>query len=265
MKVKCLLIGMVVLFVAGVLATSSYATLDPETIVGAWMFDDNNGNIAKDSSGNGNDGTLMNGPNWVDGEFGKALQFDGVDDYVDAGNGSSLNLSSSGTVAFWFMANKLGEYQGIVSKNDLKVTDRNGYTTRLQNSNKLVSELADDAGLVISWSTTVISIGTWYFVVLEWDGTTVQSYVNGILEDSDPQTINPISDVYNLFIGCEHETNGDPTFYFNGIIDEVAIFNVALGEQDIQSLMDNGLKESGIAAVDLSGKLTTTWANIKAQ
>lgn len=54
--------------------------------------------------------------------------------------------------------------------------------------------------------------------------------------------------------------------YFNGLIDEIAVFNVPLAEQDIQSILNKGLKESlGLAAVDLSGKLTTTWANIKAR
>ncbi len=51
---------------------------------------------AADSSGNGNNGTLTNGPVWVDGKYGKALQFDGVNDCVDAGNGKiffKLNLA----------------------------------------------------------------------------------------------------------------------------------------------------------------------------
>jgi hypothetical protein len=263
MKVRCLLISVVALFVAGILATSSYAKLDPTTCVGAWLFEEGSGKVARDSTKNGNNGTLMGGPKWVDGKFGKALQFSGADDYVDAGSGSSLNLSSTGTVAFWFIANEMGRYQGIVSKNDLKDTDRNGYTVRSQGNNKIVAEIADASGNILDWSTTAISIGTWYFIVYEWDGKMAKFYTNGTLEDSQPQTLNPKSDVYNLFIGCEHETNGNPTYYFNGIIDEVAIFNVALAEQDIQSLMDSGLKGSGVAAVDLSGKLTTTWGEIK--
>jgi len=50
-------------------------------LVGAWKFDEGSGTIAYDSSGNNNHGTIY-GATWVDGKFGKALQFDGVDDYV---------------------------------------------------------------------------------------------------------------------------------------------------------------------------------------
>ena len=53
-------------------------------LVGAWHFDEGQGNIAHDSSGNNNHGTIY-GAKWVDGKFGKALEFDGVDDYVEIG------------------------------------------------------------------------------------------------------------------------------------------------------------------------------------
>jgi len=265
MKVRCLLISVVALFVACVLTVPGYATIDQKTIAGIWLFDEGSGKIAKDSSGNKNDGDLIGGPKWVDGKFGKALQFNGVDNYVDAGNGSSLNLSSTGTVAFWFMINELGRYEGIVSRNDLKDTDRNGYTVRSQGDGRVVAEIADASSNMLSWSTTHITIGTWYFIVYEWDGKTVQFYINGTLESGAPQTLNPKSDVYDLFIGCEHETNGDPTYYFNGTIDEVAIFNVALTEDDIKNLMEKGIKALGLAPVFPKGKLTTVWGEIKAK
>ena len=58
MKVRWVWIGVVVLSIAGVLVTSSDAALNPNTIVGVWKFDEGKGDIAKDSSENGNDGTL---------------------------------------------------------------------------------------------------------------------------------------------------------------------------------------------------------------
>jgi len=54
------------------------AKIDPKTLVGAWLFDENQGNTAKDASGNGNPGTLDKTPKWVDGKFGKALEFNGT-------------------------------------------------------------------------------------------------------------------------------------------------------------------------------------------
>ena len=60
----------------------SDAKVDLESAVGIWLFDDGGGNVAKDSSGNGYDGKLMNGPKWVKGKFGMALEFDGKDDWT---------------------------------------------------------------------------------------------------------------------------------------------------------------------------------------
>ena len=49
-------------------------------LIGYWTFDEGSGNVAADSSGNGNDGTLEGGPNWVSGQLGSALEFEGSDD-----------------------------------------------------------------------------------------------------------------------------------------------------------------------------------------
>ena len=89
-----MIIGIVVLFVVGVLTIPGYAKLDPKNAVGIWLFDEGNGDTAKDSSGNGNDGTLE-GPKWVDGKFGKALEFNGASDYVDTGNNPITDLNGT--------------------------------------------------------------------------------------------------------------------------------------------------------------------------
>ncbi len=65
-----------------------------------------------------------------------------------------------------------------------------------------------------------------------------------------------------IYFPAGTEVNG--TVYFNGVIDEVAIFNVELEEEDIQTIMNDGLERaSGLTAVDLSGKLISTWGNVK--
>jgi hypothetical protein len=64
-------------------ASLSSAKIDEASIIGMWLFNEGSGDVAEDFSGNGNDGTLMNDPEWVKGKFGTALSFDGVDDYVD--------------------------------------------------------------------------------------------------------------------------------------------------------------------------------------
>lgn len=61
------------------------------TPIGHWTFDEGSGMTAADSSGNGHDGTLMNGPLWTTGQLNQGLSFDGVDDRVDVAHAADLN------------------------------------------------------------------------------------------------------------------------------------------------------------------------------
>ena len=109
MKAKYLLIGVVVLFIAGVLTISSFAELDPETCVGVWLFDEDEGDIAADSSKEGNDGKLVGNPAWVEGKFGSALEFGSSNKYVDCGDDKSLSITKTITVQAWV------EFEGSLS------------------------------------------------------------------------------------------------------------------------------------------------------
>ena len=64
-------------------------------LIGWWKFDETNGTLAYDSSGNGNDGNLTGGPTWATGKIGGALSFDGVDDYVVTDVTTGLDFSVS--------------------------------------------------------------------------------------------------------------------------------------------------------------------------
>ena len=115
MKIKCLSICVAVLSIVGLLTTSGYAEIDPETCVGMWLFDEGSGNVAKDSSGNKNDGKLVENPKWVNGKFGKALEFDGAGSYVDCGDDESLNIPTGDSVTMCAWVNsKVGTRGGIV-------------------------------------------------------------------------------------------------------------------------------------------------------
>jgi hypothetical protein len=90
MRLSYLYAAMFALLGACILSTPCYARIDPESIIGIWLFDEGKGDVAEDSSENGFDGKIMNGAKWVDGKFGDALEFDGADDYVDFGNDERL-------------------------------------------------------------------------------------------------------------------------------------------------------------------------------
>lgn len=96
----------------------------------------------------------------------------------------------------------------------------------------------------------------WHHIALVYDGKTVNYYLDGSFEASGDLTgeIKQVADP--VIMG----TNARPEWY-SGLLDEVAIFNVALNKDDIKTIMNKGLEEG--LAIDLSGTLTTTWASIK--
>ncbi len=86
------------------------------TIVGYWKLDEGTGTIAQDSSGNGNDGTLTNGPTWSAGQFNGALQFDGIDDYVTIPSSNEFDTQTALTISAWINPDNVFSTQGVLSK-----------------------------------------------------------------------------------------------------------------------------------------------------
>lgn len=79
----------------------SYARIDPRTVELLLLFDESKGDVAGDSSGNGRDGAIT-GAKWVDGKFGKALEFDGVDDKVVTTGYFGVGGKDPRTTVFWW-------------------------------------------------------------------------------------------------------------------------------------------------------------------
>ena len=260
MKAKSLLIGIVVLFVAGVLTTSSYARIDPKTVVGIWLFDDDGGDVAVDSSENGNDGTLIGGPEWTDGKFDEALQFDGVDDYVDVGNADNLSITGDFTFSMWL---KISAYptnwKGMLSKGTGDY--QNEFNFRYKNAESGHYYFGTGANAIIcGWTPSEdLPLDAWTHVAGVRKSKTYQKlYFDGIEKRTVDITDDVVSTDANVTIGRESWKG----FFFEGLIDEVAIFSAALEPEDIQTLMDEGLKES-LTAVEFSGKLISTWAALR--
>jgi len=251
MRVKCVLITMVVLFAVGMLADLSYAKIDPKNAAGIWLFDEGSGDTAKDSSVNKNNGTLKSGPKWVDGKFGKALEFDGKDDYVEVPDNDTLNVTAI-TLAAWVKseANQLVDGNVIVYKNPSYILQ---YWSATINPGVFVGGQWCGSGWL---PQAVIWDNDWHHVALTYDGSIQKFYVDGVFMGDNAACKGEIDITTNsLTIGTGN------TGFYTGSIDEVAVFDVALEEDDFEIIITEGLK--AIAAVFPIGKLTTTWGSIK--
>ena len=260
MKATYLSIGVVVLFIAGVLTASSFAELDPETCVGVWLFDEDEGDIAADSSKEGNDGKLVGNPAWVEGKFGSALDFVGANKYVDCGDDESLSITKTITVQAWV------EFEG--SPSSAIIISKYGVSGSGLSYMLVINGDGGAPGkasfYLSGWKhfSTQINDGDWHHLAATVSSAGIDLYVDGELDIHHAGVPSISESNSTVTIGAPNSNNWGTSF--SGVIDDVAILDVALEEEDILTLMNKGLEESLYpSAVDVSGKLTTTWANIK--
>ncbi|KKU03784.1 MAG: LamG domain protein jellyroll fold domain protein [Candidatus Giovannonibacteria bacterium GW2011_GWA2_45_21] len=202
-------------------------------LVGYWSMNEGTGSYAGDSSGNKNTGTLTNGPTWVDGKRGKALNFDGVNDYVNLGSGDIM--SSNATLSLWFKMSPISDYKFLFSTKSNE-TDRLSVFTAT--NGRIVIQVLN--GSNNAYVTTLdYDDNKWHHLVFVRNGNTI---TNGILYiDNNPVGIaswgNFGSDSTNNVIGIYEQTLSYP---FNGLIDDVRVYNRALTAAEIQALYKSG-------------------------
>jgi hypothetical protein len=262
MKVKCLLIGVLVLFVTGMLTTSSYAKLDPKTILGMWLFDEGSGNVAKDSSGNKNDGKFISTPQWAAGKFGKGLMFDGATTYLNCGNSDTLRITGQTvTVAAWIKTNNNCNQGGIIVRGN-PAAPWDGYSMSV-GGNLTNGQLGFWYGNGSNWdfSVSLVNDNNWHHVATVFDSTQTKFYIDGKLDATVKITGKVSLDCVGQPTGIGSDQG--PSRFYNGTLDELAVFNIMVEEADINNIMSKGLLS--LLAVNLSGKLSATWADIKTQ
>jgi len=213
-------------------------------LVGYWSMNEGTGTVAGDGSGNGNRGTLTNGPTWVDGKRGKALNFDGVDDVVNAGSAAVLdNLTASTfSVSAWIYPRSMGG--SFFMKRDS--SGNAGWSSHIYDSNgRMRVSITRLSGLNRITSNNAINTNVWQHVVFTWSGGTlaanIKIYINGkettysYTEDIngtlDNDSANPLT------IGGESD-GGSP---FPGLIDDVRVYNRALSATEVQALYKSGV------------------------
>jgi len=241
------------------------------SLVSSWKFDEGSGLTAADSSGKNNDGTLFNGATWTTGITGKAITFDGVNDYVEVADSPSLDLSGPYTVMCWIYPRSLSSwYTSFINKYFNYVLQTVSVTGL-----RLAFDIAGGGAHAADSPVGTLALNQWQHVTGVWDGNTIRVYKNGVEVASSYQG-NIIPQVQNnaLHIG----TNQAIDQFFDGLIDEVKIYNCVIPETEIKREYDRfGLAINvkfdegyGIVASDSSGKVDSgrlingaTWADGK--
>jgi len=205
-------------------------------LVGHWSFDgaDMGTTSARDASGNANTGWLINGTKKAIGKIGQALNFDGVDDYVDA---STANVPLPATMSLFFYIDKNPTSdQALFSHNS---GSNNGYRMGLNSTDATTFTLG---GVVDYPFTNLVTSGAgWYFFAITVTGNsgTATGYftkVGGALVTQSNAIGNPSGTPNRFTIG----RRGDNVTFFPGLIDEVRVYNRALSPDEVKRLYNMG-------------------------
>ena len=209
------------------------------SVVGLWHLDGN----SKDSSGHGNNGTDSNityGTQY--GEFGQGASFNGSSSTISLGNPTNLQITGNWTIGAWVKLSSLPANYMAVAEYGASATDyaHYGMVISYVTSGK-VSMFSGSGGNTYFESNTVLSTGVWYFICTVLSGTgsgQAKIYINGRL-DATGTLGNPTSSTGNFYLGSWRNAAG----YFNGYINDVSIYPVALSAAEIAQMYVAGMQK----------------------
>ncbi|GAF91526.1 unnamed protein product, partial [marine sediment metagenome] len=178
------------------------------------------GGIAYDSV-SGNDGTIY-GAQWTTGQVGGALEFDGVNDYVEVPDDDSLDITGDLTIAAWVKLDALADEQFVLAKQPTDTAD--AYAIRIYEDGGVNFRFKISGMEYTSMFTpaSIVTTGSWYHITATYNGSEGIIYVNGQPEGSELASGNLSTNDAELLIGREHPGCSN---FLNGKIDDVRIYS----------------------------------------
>jgi hypothetical protein len=200
---------------------------DP-SLVGWWKLDEGQGTIALDWSGHGNHATLIDGPLWVDGYIGGALEFTGAS-YATMNPVADDITNNDITLSGWV---KTTDSHGLwLSCN----TGGRGNVALWSIDNRKATMYDGSDSVYEGYSSTVVSDDQWHLLTYVRGGATGYIYVDGVLENTHAAGYNfSASDLWSI---AQEWDAGGPTDFLVGIIDDVRVYDVALTQDQILQIM----------------------------
>ena len=209
------------------LMVAAFTAVARADLLSDWKFDEGSGTIAHDSAGH-NNGTLVHGPSWTTGRIGGALSFDGANDYVAL---SSFNVNTNhGTIALWFKTS--GDFSGNYGYQGYLISDGSTVTKYLTlegggtHSYRIAGETNTQDDYFVGTPATFA--GPWNHIAVSFDNKTATTYLNGEFL----QTMSVTNSSLTL-----DRIGGLPSEFYNGLMDDVRIYDNALSQSDIRAIM----------------------------
>lgn len=203
-----------------------------------------------DYSSKTNNGTLIGQPKWAQGTINGCVNFDGVDDYINMGVMSNVIINTKLTVSANIKVNAFDRNcQAIVTRGD-----SSWRLQRYSDTNRIEFALTDTLGISHKVIGNInVNDGSWHHVVGVYTNNPgiMYLYVDGILDNSAIALLATIkNDGAEVFIG---ENSGNRGRYWNGLIDDVRVYNINLAQSDLANIQN--------ITNNLCGNWKMDWAN----
>jgi Concanavalin A-like lectin/glucanases superfamily/Bacterial Ig-like domain len=210
-------------------------TVDNDGLVAAYGFEETSGSTVTDASRDHN-GTISGATRTTSGRFGRALVFDGFNDWVTIPNDSDFNLTSGLTIEAWVRPDVLGStWRTAVMK---ERSSNLAYALFANNNNR------DPAGRVVTGGFDLstgggaqLALGAWSHIAMTWGSNALRVYVNG-------SPVSARSTSGSLATGTGPLRIGGNSFrseWFDGRIDEVRVYHRALSGSEIAADMNRAV------------------------
>jgi len=207
--------------------------------VSRWTLDETSGTLADDSFGS-SDGTLVNGASFrsTGGPVNGAVEFDGASDYIDVGT-MDIPDGPGMAIAFWFRADDFEHASArFISKATGTAEADHYWMVGTVNSTGLRFRLrAGGTTTTVETSTGQIQAGRWYHIAATYDGAKMRIYKDGVsLKEADKTGIVDTNSSVDAALGNQPAGAGTD-LGFDGLLDDVRVYNRALTTTEISSLM----------------------------
>jgi len=239
----------------------AYAAWDLSVVpLAHWKLDESSGTVAADSSGNGNNGTVLGNPVWrpAGGWLAGALEFDGRGDYIRVERPKGFNLApGSFSVSTWIYPKETRGRWHAILEYDRSNSNANRFGLWLDEEGRFHFRV----GQTTAQTPDAMPLNQWRHLTAVYDSTTknMKLYVDGVLETMAGSVKGfAAPNQATLIIGARGTADDE---YFTGLIDDIRVFNIALTSEEVLILSGAGRNEGAVAA-DMTGATTENWKQL---
>ena len=195
-------------------------------LIGYWHADGN----ANDASSEGHNGVEKGGVGYTNGIWGESFNFDGIDDHI---NISSIGMPNDFTISTWIRNPGNDQNNYLLEKSD---GSNINYALSLDTLTRIICQVSDGSDTSSVTSSSITGDNHWHNIVCIRNNN-LSIYIDGKLERTIiDTTTGPIINTDNALVGCDSQASN----CFNGSLDDLMIFNRAIGLEEIESLYVKG-------------------------